>query len=206
VTRPPPGPPVVHSHRYETITVQTGDVLCTVNGLPGSLAGALWTGVGALLPGQVDHCALFVGPEGRCVEAGTQGVIAFDMPGPAWDATPLYEVRGVLDRLYGVADPLAGRDLSVEREWQIRRGVADFCLDAAARHAGYNANFFALDGEARFYCSQLIYRAYREYGIDLNTDAGVPGGPVLGRIVFPEEIWNACVHHPSPWWPAPPSS
>jgi hypothetical protein len=191
----------IYPFAWEGLPVQTGDVLCTVNGMPGSLAGALWHGVGQLVPGQIDHCALYVGPGGRCVEAGVHGVIAFDMPGPRWDAAALRATRGTLDRLYGVANPLDGRDLSLAEEVRIRRGVADFCEQAAERHAGYNANFFVLDGDARFYCSQLIYRAYLEFGIDLNTDDGVPGGPVLGRIVFPEEIWNACVHHRSPNWP-----
>jgi hypothetical protein len=193
----------VYPFSLEGLPLLTGDVICTVNGLPGSVAGALWGSVGRIVPGQVDHCAVYVGPGGRCVEAGVNGVIAFEMPGPSWDATGLRDTRGVLDRLYGVANPLAGRNLPEEDERRIRRGVADFCLEAAERHAGYNANFFMLDGDARFYCSQLIYRAYHEFGIDLNTDDGVPSGPVLGRIVFPEEIWNACVHHRSPHWPSP---
>jgi hypothetical protein len=195
----------VHTHAYDGLVVRTGDVLCTVNGVPGSLAGRFWQGVGAVLPGRVDHCALYVGPGGRCVEAGARGVITFDMPGPAWDAPARQAERALLDRLLGVADPLAGRDLTEARATAIREAVAAFALDAAAREAGYNLNFFASDGDGRYYCSQLVYRAYLEHGIDLNTDAGVPGGPVLGRIVFPEEIWNACVHTISPAWPSPPS-
>ncbi len=195
----------VHTHRYEGLVVRTGDVLCTVNGVPGSLAGRFWQGVGAVLPGRIDHCALYVGPGGRCVEAGANGVIAFDMPGPEWDAPALVGTRALLDRLYGVADPLAGRGFAPADEARIRETVAAFALDAARREAGYNLNFFASDGDARYYCSQLVHRAYLEHGIDLNTDLGVPGGPVLGRIVFPEEIWNACAHSVSPRWPSPPA-
>lgn len=197
---------MLHTHHFDGLPLTTGDVLCTVNGAPGSLAGAFWRGVGALVPGQVDHVALYVGPGGDCVEAGVHGVIRYTMPGADWDAEAVRDTRGVLDRLYGVANPLAGRGLSPDDDARIRRGVAEYCLAAAARGAAYNVNFFAADGDARFYCSQLIQRAYLEYGIDLNTNSGVPGGPVLGRIVFPEEIWNACVHSVSPRWSSPPRS
>ncbi|MCU0648557.1 MAG: hypothetical protein MUF00_11210 [Gemmatimonadaceae bacterium] len=198
-------PVALHTHTFDGLEVQTGDVLCTVNGAPGSMAGAFWRGVGALVPGQIDHCALYVGPGGRCVEAGVHGVIVFEMPGTAWDAGALHETRGVLDRLYGVAVPALRGHAAVSEE-AVRRGVADFCLDAAERHVQYNVNFFAADDDARFYCSQLIYRAYREHGIDLNTDDGVLGGPLLGRIVFPEEIWNTCPHRVSPAFASPPRS
>jgi uncharacterized protein YycO len=195
----------VHRHVFDGLAVETGDVLCTINGAPGSMAGAFWRGVGALVPGQVDHTAIYIGPGGRCVEAGVNGVITYEMPGTTWDAEALHATRGVLDQLYGVAIPLAGRETVLD-EAAVRRGVAAYCLEAADRHAKYNVNFFAADDDARFYCSQLVYRAYREFGIDLNTDDGVPGGRVLGRIVFPEEIWNTCAHTVSPRWSSPPRS
>ena len=46
-------------------------------------------------------------------------------------------------------------------------GVADYCLS----HMGkpYNVNFLNTVTDAAFYCSQLIYLAYRECGIDLGV-------------------------------------
>ena len=51
-----------------------------MNGKPDILPGEFWRLVGRLVPGDVDHVMMYVGPGGRCIEAGSRGVIAFDMP------------------------------------------------------------------------------------------------------------------------------
>jgi len=53
--------------------VQTGDIICTTDGGGEIFAGQFWRLVGKLIPGEVDHIAVYVGPQGRCVEAGAKG-------------------------------------------------------------------------------------------------------------------------------------
>ena len=46
-----------HDHRMEGLPLRTGDILCLRDGRDGSLYGTLWKGIGALVPGEIDHCA-----------------------------------------------------------------------------------------------------------------------------------------------------
>jgi len=91
-----------------------------------------------------------------------------------------------------VAYPLAGRGLSEEEEDRIRKSVAEYCLSQAQADKPYNINFLDSETEEAFYCSQLVYKAYMEHGINLNTGQGVPNLPGTSSIVFPQEIWGAC--------------
>ncbi|MFN8498308.1 MAG: hypothetical protein U0641_10665 [Anaerolineae bacterium] len=182
----------IYSHTFDGLHVRTGDILCTQDGAPGSLFGEIWRQLGRLVPGEIDHVVLYVGPGGRCVESGIRGVIVFEMPGEHWDAAALAGQRILHDTLVGAAYPLAGRGLSPQDEGRIRRGVADYCLAQAEMHRGYNINIFDLDTTGAFYCSQLLYHAYLRFGIDLNSNVAVPTALGLDRIVFPEEIWRAC--------------
>jgi hypothetical protein len=183
---------MIYTHRFEGLTVSTGDVLCTKDGTPDSLFGAIWSLLGRLVPGEVDHCLVYTGSGGRCVESGARGVIAFEMRGQGWRAQPLYAERLLLDSLVGVAYPLADRGLPPEDEVRIRQGVADYCLEQARRQAPYNLDFPDPQRDWSFYCSQLVYKAYQAQGIDLHPLS--PGMSSLERIVFPEEIWRACLH------------
>ncbi len=183
---------MIYEYEYSGVPVKTGDIICTTDGVPGSLFGALWSALGYLVPGDVDHCVVYLGPQGQCVESAARGVIVYDMPGPTWNAAPLAGRRLLNDRLYGVAYPLAGRGLSSEDENSIRATVAQYCLNRARPHKPYNPNFFDAQTDGAYYCSQLVYKAYLAQGIDLNTNHGVPRGPWLDPIVFPIEIWHAC--------------
>ena len=88
------------------------------------LSGEFWRLVGMLIPGEVDHIIIYVGPAGRCVEAGARGrVIEFEVAGNAWDAAAMMPQRGpFLDVLHGVAYPLAGRaeseSVAIRRRWR----------------------------------------------------------------------------------------
>ena len=64
---------MIHTYQIEGLTLQTGDVICTMNGKPDILPGQFWWLVGKLVPGDVDHVAIYLGPDGRCVEAGARG-------------------------------------------------------------------------------------------------------------------------------------
>jgi hypothetical protein len=186
---------MVYAFEINGLPVRTGDLICTTDGGGSGLAGLFWSIVGKLIPGDVDHIAIYVGPEGRCVEAGAKGrVITFDMKGNAWDPMEMKDRRGLLDTLYGIAYPVAGRNISGERESEIREGVARYCLAQAAVEKPYNINFFDPKTEKAFYCSQLAYKAYMQFDIDLNSEIGAP--PILGTaaIVFPQEIWGGCVN------------
>ncbi len=183
---------MIYSHTFDGLPLRTGDILCTQDGSPGSLFGEIWRQLGRVVPGEIDHVILYVGPDGRCIESGVKGVIVYDMPGDHWDTRALAKERILQDTLVGAAYPLAERGLAPEEEARIRRGVADYCLKQAAKGRAYNINIFDLDNTCRFYCSQLIYHAYLRYDIDLNSNVGVPTALGLDRIVFPEEIWRAC--------------
>ncbi len=195
----------VHTWLIDGLAVQTGDLICT-NTTEGRsvFAGLFYRLYGIVIPGPVDHVVVYVGPGGRCVEAGAKlRVMTFEIAGDVWDASKMTKERGpIRDILYGVAYPLAGRSLSAEEEDRIRRGVASYCLQQAKARKPYNVVFVDSMTEKAFYCSQLAYRAYLEQGIDLNTNQGVPDVPGTNSIVYPQEIWNGCRHEraaePSP--------
>ncbi|MEZ4728727.1 MAG: YiiX/YebB-like N1pC/P60 family cysteine hydrolase [Caldilineaceae bacterium] len=158
---------MIHTHTFNALTVQTGDILCTSNGTDHNWFGRFWQWVGYLVPGRIDHAILYVGPGGRCVEAGGKGVIEFAMPGKRWNAPKVADIRLLHDTLVGVAYPLQGLGLSTAEETRIRTGVAAYCLEQIGKP--YNANFLNTVTDEAFYCSQLIYLAYREFGVDLGV-------------------------------------
>jgi hypothetical protein len=186
----------IHAYQIDGLTVRTGDLICTTTGGAPLLRGFFYRVFGMLIPGPVDHIAVYIGPGGRCVEAGAKlRVITFDVAGNTWDASEMIRTRGpILDALYGVAYPLAGRSLSGKDEAGIREAVATYCLTQAEAGKPYNIMFVDSTTEDAFYCSQLAYRAYLNEGIDLNTGRGVPRVPGTESIVMPQEIWNGCEH------------
>jgi hypothetical protein len=185
-------PLVLSTYQLDGITLRTGDIICTTDGQEGALFGLAYRLLGMLVPGPIDHLALYVGPGPRCVEAGVRGPIIYNLAGHRWHAARMVTRRLLLDRLYGVADPTAERGLSEEQARRIRLGAAEYCLRQA--HAGrpYNVNFFNPYTERAFYCSQLIYLAYLQNGIHLRDSARLPQHPWLGSVIFPMAIWNAC--------------
>jgi hypothetical protein len=183
----------IYNHVYNGLRVATGDILCTHDGDADSPFGQIWRVLGLLLPGEIDHTIVYVGPGGRCVEAGARGVIVFDMPGETWEADGLYQQRWLADTLVGAAYPLVGLHLPEGEEIRIRSGIAQYCLRQAGLSKPYNLIFWDAQREGAFYCSQLIYKAYLAQGIDLNRNTGVPAG-AMSPIVFPQEIWNGCFH------------
>lgn len=184
---------MIHTYQINGLTVQTGDVICTMNGKPDILPGEFWRLVGRLVPGDVDHVAMYLGPEGRCIESGAKGVVTFEVKGSHWAAEKMMRKRGhLVDTFYGVAYPLAGHGLSSELEEQVREDVAAFALAQVGRP--YNLNFLNANTEDAYYCSQLIYRAYLRCGIDLNTGLAMEGLPGTNMIVYPQEIWSGCIH------------
>lgn len=179
----------------EGVPLQTGDLVCTINGSETTLPGQFWRLIAQLVPGEVDHIIVYTGPEGRFVEAGPRGVNSFVIHEPIWDSPKMTSFRGpYLDTFYGVAYPLAKRGFSTAEERTIRLAVGRYCLQMASLHLPYNINFLDSKTERAFYCSQLAYLAYLPHGIDLNTGLGIPNLPGSESIVFPQEIWESCVH------------
>jgi hypothetical protein len=137
--------------------------------------------------------AVYLGPEGRCAEAGALGVITFDVHNGIWDAETMMKERGhLVDTFYGVAYPLAGRGISPELEGQMREDIAAFCLAQVGKP--YNLNFLNAETEEFFYCSQLVYKAYQRVGINLNTGLAMEGLPGTNLIIYPQEIWEGNIH------------
>lgn len=184
----------VCSYKINGIPVETGDLICTVDGDASSdIIGQFWWLVGKLVPGEVDHIVIYVGPGGRCVESGAKArVLTFEIPDGQWDSQLMFRKRFLIDRLYGIAYPLAGSSHPPEKIRQIRLDVARYCLHQAKERKPYNLNFFNSDTERAFYCSQLAYKAYIRHGIDLNTEEGIPELPLSKSIVFPQEVWAGC--------------
>lgn len=181
---------MIHQTTIAGLAVRTGDIICTQDGAGESLVGRLWAALGHFVPGEIDHVILYVGPGGRCVEAGARGVIVFEVPDGPWSAERMADTRLLYDTLVGVADPLAARGLPPDEEERIRAGVAAYCLEQAVANKPYNFNFFDPATDAAFYCSQLIYQAYLEHGVDLSRgeqDADVRDGV---RLVLPQVIWQ----------------
>jgi len=184
---------MIHTYQVEGLTFQTGDIICTINGKPDILPGQFWWLVGKLVPGDVDHVAVYVGPGGRFVEAGARGVITFAVPHGHWDTERMAPQRGHLfDTLYGVASPLDGLQSNEEDEFEMRKKVAQYCLSQVGKP--YNLNFLNSDTEEAFYCSQLAYKAYLQIGINLNTGLAMEQLPGTNSIIYPQEIWNGFSH------------
>lgn len=190
---------MIYSYVLNGLTVKTGDILCTSDGNDDGWFGRLWHVIGYLVPGKIDHVIMYVGPEGRCVEAGGRGVIEFTMPGQRWDAAHVAKTRLLADRLIGVAYPLQELAISSAEEERIRTAVAAYCLD----HIGkpYNPNFLNLVTNEAFYCSQLIYLAYREAGgIDIGATPVTQlseqreGEESQPLVVLPTAILENCPH------------
>jgi len=88
----------VYNDKIEVVNLQTGDLICTTNGSDLILAGQFWWLIGCLIPGDVDHIVVYIGPEGRCIEAGAKGVSEFIVPNHRWDANQLFKTRRFVDR------------------------------------------------------------------------------------------------------------
>jgi len=184
---------MIHEYVINGLPVKTGDIICTHDGGAPILEGQFWRFVGSLIPGEVDHVAVYVGPEGRCIEAGPKGVNFYELENNTWDAMKLRNQRGpVVDVFYGVALPVEGRDLTEKQKAEIRESVAEYCVQQAGKP--YNLNFLDAETEDTFYCSQLVYLAYLKNGINLNTNLGVPHFPRMYNIIFPQEIWSGSVN------------
>jgi cell wall-associated NlpC family hydrolase len=184
---------MIYTYQIEGIPVQTGDIICTMNGKPDILPGEFWRFIGRLVPGDVDHVAIYLGPNGRCVEAGGRGVITFDVPRGHWNTERMALQRGLLfDTFYGVVSPIDGLEVSEEEEHELREAIAAYCRAQIGKP--YNLNFLQAETEESFYCSQLAYKAYQQIGIDLNTGLTMEQLPGTNAIVYPQEIWNGFSH------------
>lgn len=187
---------MIHAYEIEGLTVQTGDLICTTDGGGDDITGQFWRLIGKLIPGDVDHIVIYVGPGGRCVEAGARGkVISFDIIDNVWDARKMRAQRGSFnDIFYGVAYPLRSGDIDTSRAMEIREDVASYCIKQAELNKPYNLNFFNSSTESALYRSQLAYKAYLRNGIDLNFGAKVFQIPGTKSIILPQEIWDGCRH------------
>jgi cell wall-associated NlpC family hydrolase len=183
----------VYTYQINGMPVQTGDIVCTMNGKPEILPGEFWRLIGRLVPGDVDHVAIYLGPDGRCAEAGARGVITFDVPKGQWDTERMARQRGLLfDTFYGVVSPLDALGFLEDEERAMRLTVANYVLSRVGKP--YNLNFLNAETEDAFYCSQLAYKAYQTIGINLNTGLAIEQMPGTNQIIYPQEIWDGFSH------------
>jgi hypothetical protein len=136
---------------------------------------------------------MYLGPDGRCVEAGARGVIKFTVFDGKWNTEKMARRRGLLfDTFYGIVSPLDGLGLAEEEEHEMRSKIADYCRAQVGKP--YNLNFINSETGDAFYCSQLAYKAYQQVGIDLNTGLAMEQLPGTNTIIYPQEIWGG-FHH-----------
>ena len=184
---------MIHTYQINGLALQTGDIICTMNGKPNILPGEFWRLVGRLVPGDVDHVAIYLGPDGRCAEAGARGVITFNVPHGNWDTERMARQRGLLfDTFYGIVSPLDTLGVHEEEEITLRKAVVNYILAQVGKP--YNLNFLNPETEDAFYCSQLAYKAYQSIGIDLNTGLAMEQLPGTNQIIYPQEIWDGFSH------------
>jgi hypothetical protein len=186
---------VIYHYQVEGLWLTTGDLICTTPGGRRNTIAHLLRPVEWCMPGVVKHVIVYVGPGGRCVEAGPRGVIAFELAGNVWEVASLREQRGgLMGQLYGVAYPLLGTTYSQHEGSRIRAAIAGYCLRQAAEHKPYNWIVVNPEREDAFYCSQLAYKAYQPFQVNLNSERGIPDWPLLRSVVFPQEVWSGSVH------------
>jgi len=182
---------MVYNYILNGLQIKTGDIICTKDGDDKYVPGQFWRLIGLLIPGEIDHVAIYIGPEGRCIEAGPKGVIQFILNSNSWNANDLVSQRGpLIDELYGIAYPLKNRNYLTSDEEEVREAVSSYCKSQLGKP--YNINFFDSTSESSFYCSQLINMAYLSKGISLNSGKNIPNLTGSEVIIFPEDIWESC--------------
>lgn len=183
---------MIYTHAFNGVTAKTGDILFTRDGDPGSLFGKFWRLIGRLFPSDYSHAALYLGPGVRFIESAAKGVEVVEFQGDTWDSTSYGKERLLVDQLIGIGDPVAGRGISPAREIEIRENVVAYCMEQARTEKPYNIDFFNPDTDGAFYCSQLIYKAYKAQGINLHVEIGEDADSPFASIVLPEDLWAGC--------------
>jgi len=184
---------MIYQYRINGVPIQSGDIICTSDGKPDLLPGEFWRLIGRLLPGEADHIVIYIGPAGRCIEAGAQGVSLFEIPAGQWQSERLLQERAFfVDTFLGVAEPLKHLALTPAEEQRIREDIVAYCLAQIGKP--YNLNYLDAEREDAFYCSQLAYKAYQRHSINLNTGQEMPNLPGSVKIIFPQEIWDGFAH------------
>lgn len=164
--------------------LKTGNIISTKDGT-NSIYSLGFRVLGALIPGEVDHSVLYMGPGGLCVEVGMYGVISFQIA-EQWDSKEILAERGLLDTFVAASSVLAGRVLTSEVEYTARSFVRAYALGRVGKP--YNLDLLHPDNERALYCSQLVYLAYKKVGIDLNVGTSGIAGKWCDTIILPQEI------------------
>lgn len=175
---------MVYEYTVNGRRVKSGDVLSTSDGTH-SIYSVGYMALGKLIPGEVDHSILYVGPDGLCVEAGIYGVITFNAAHD-WNSEEMFADRCMLDTFRAASSVVVNRGFSIEKETAIRSFVRAYALGCVGKP--YNINFLDPDNERALYCSQLVYLAYKKAGIDLNIGKTGKQGRWFDKVVFPQEI------------------
>jgi len=177
---------MVYEYSINGRLLKTGDVISTMDGT-NSIKSLGFLVLGAVIPGDIDHSVLYVGPGGLCVEAGIFGVTSFTA-GETWNSEETFAARGLLDTFVSASSVLSGRGLSSDEEDTARSFVRAYALGCVGKP--YNLDFLHPDNERAMYCSQLVYLAYKKVGINLNVGNSGTSTRWSDTIVFPQEIFD----------------
>ena len=129
--------------------------------------------------GPTNHVIMYLGPDYKFIEAGPAGVQIFNGLSLGWYNFQSYRY-GLSDKFWAVS--------KIKLTDSARKVVAQYCINQIGKP--YNVNFLNSQTKKAFYCSQLIYWAYRKAGIDL-----LPRGESLlydkTKLIVPFELWKA---------------
>lgn len=112
--------------------------------------------VGRLVPGDVDHVAIYWAGLVRRIELAGRGVITFDVRVGYWETERMARQRGLLfDTFYG-SRLLDALGVSEEEEQEMREKVAAYCLAQVGKP--YKLNFLNSETESFIAVSWRIRR------------------------------------------------
>jgi hypothetical protein len=162
--------------------LKTGDIIFTEGG-SNSIFSMGYSAHDVVTVEDVDHCIIYIGPGGLCVESGNRGVIKFEAD-QEWRSEQMFIERGLLDNFRTAASVFPSRSLSFLSEHDARLLVRAYVLGTIGKP--YNYSFINPNTESAFYCSQLVYHAYRHAAIDLGLEDR------WGTPVLPQKVLNHC--------------
>jgi len=106
-------------YELDGIPLQTGDLICTRDGSDTILAGEFWKIIGTLIPGEVDHVAVYLGPKGAASRRD-RTACSCSRSRTGVGCGSMFQKRGIVDQLHGVAFPLRKRKLGIEATQRMR--------------------------------------------------------------------------------------
>lgn len=88
----------------------------------------------------------------------------------------------------GITDWAVIRPVTTTEVRDQAASYAEGKADQVSPYVLYNTNFYDKESEDKFYCSQLVWKAYQRQGIDLEVNFGIMT-TLFGPVVTPDDIF-----------------